>query len=84
MTICEFCLHRSAEGACRIGLNIPKTMRCKEFGPVMEKFCAKPEDFVSVEQIVEMARFFGIEKAELKRVRVIAERRALDVLEVMG
>jgi hypothetical protein len=84
MTICEFCLHRSSEGYCGIGLNIPKTMRCKEFAPGMEKFCAKPEDFVSVDQIVEMARFFGLEKTELKRVRVVAERRALDVLGVMG
>ncbi len=78
MTICEFCLHRSDQGSCRLGLNIPKTMRCKEFAPGMEKFCAKPSDFVDVDQIVEMATFFGLQKTELKKVRTIAERRATD------
>ena len=43
----------------------------------MEKFCADPADFVSPNQIVEMARFFGIDKAELKKVKVIAERKTL-------
>jgi hypothetical protein len=73
MTICEFCLHY-ADGSCRIGLNIPKTMRCREFAPGMEKFCADPADFVSPNQIVEMAKFFGIDKTELKKVKMIAER----------
>ena len=41
----------------------------------MERFCAKPTDFVSPNQIIEMARFFGLAKSELKKVRVIAERR---------
>jgi hypothetical protein len=53
-------------------------MKCREFAPGMEKFCADPADFVSPNQILEMARFFGINKAELKKVRVIAERRGLD------
>ena len=44
----------------------------------MEKFCAKRTDFVSVDQILEMAKFFGLEKTELKKVRTIAERRAID------
>ena len=43
----------------------------------MEKFCAEPTDFVSVYQIVEMAKFFGLEKTELKKVKIIAERRAV-------
>ena len=76
MTICEFCLHYS-NGACGAGLNIPKTMRCREFAPGVEKFCADPADFVSPNQIVEMAKFFGIDKAELKKVKIIAERRVL-------
>jgi hypothetical protein len=29
MIICDFCLLRSQEGVCRIGLNIPKTMKVK-------------------------------------------------------
>ena len=77
MIICEFCLLRSPEGSCRLGLNIPKSMKCREFAPGMENFCAKPADFVSVYQIVEMAKFFGIEKTELKKVKIIAERRAV-------
>lgn len=76
MTICEFCLHYS-NGACGLGLNIPKTMRCREFAPTVEKFCDNPADFVSSNQIVEMARFFGIDKTELKKVKIIADRRVL-------
>lgn len=78
MTICEFCLLHSPEGGCRLGLNIPKTMRCREFSPGIDRFCAKPTDFVSTDQIVEMAKFFGLERTELKKVRIIAERRVAD------
>jgi len=78
MIICDFCLHRSQEGQCHIGLNIPKTMKCREFAPGIERFCAKPADFVSPNQIIDMARFFGLEKTELKKVKVIAERRVTD------
>jgi hypothetical protein len=76
MTICEFCL-LYANGSCGLGLKIPKSMRCREFAPGLEKFCADPADFVSPNQIVEMARFFGIDKAELKKVKIIAETRVL-------
>ena len=75
MIICDFCLLRSQAGACSIGLNTPKTMKCREFAPGIERFCAKPTDFVSSDQITEMARFFGIEKTELKKVKAVAERR---------
>lgn len=78
MIICDFCLHYSQEGACRIGLNIPKTMKCREFAPGIDKFCAKPTDFVSPTQIIDMAKFFGIERTELKKVKIIAERRVAD------
>jgi hypothetical protein len=78
MIICDFCLHRSQEPSCNLGLNMPKTMRCREFAPGMQKFCANSRDFVSVEQILEMAKFFGLEKTELKKVKIIAERRVLD------
>jgi hypothetical protein len=53
-------------------------MKCREFTPGMEKFCADPADFVSPNQIVEMAKFFGINKAELKKVKIIAEQRSVD------
>ena len=61
-------------------MTIPKTMRCREFAPGIEKFCSDPADFVSPSQIVEMAKFFGIEKAELKKVKIIAERKVLSDL----
>ena len=76
MTICEFCLHYE-DGSCRVGMNIPKTMRCRQFAPGIEKFCANPADFVSPNQIVEMAKFFGLNNAALKKVKIIAERRVL-------
>jgi len=78
MIICDFCVLWSQEGTCRIGLNIPKTMKCHGFAPGIEKFCAKPTDFVSLNQITDMARFFGIEKTELKKVKIVAERRVAD------
>ena len=81
MIICDFCVHHSQQGVCRIGLNIPKTMKCREFAPGIEKFCAKPTDFVSPNQIVEMATYFGLGRTELKKVRIIAERVAVDALQ---
>ena len=78
MIICEFCLLHSPEGVCRLGLNIPKTMKCREFAPGIDRFCAEPTDFVSSNQIVEMAKFFGLERTELKKVKIIAERRVTD------
>jgi hypothetical protein len=53
-------------------------MKCREFSPGIAKFCAQPRDFVSVNQIVEMAKFFGIQRTELKKVQMMAERRATD------
>ena len=79
MTICEFCQHYE-NSSCRVGMNIPKTMRCREFAPGIEKFCANPADFVSPNQIVEMAKFFGLNNTELKKVKIIAERNGLSDL----
>ena len=78
MIICEFCLLHSPEGVCRLGLNTPKTMKCREFAPGIDKFCAKPTDFVSPNQIVEMANFFGLGRTELKKVKIVAERRVAE------
>lgn len=80
MIICEFCSLHTPEGSCRLGLNIPKTMKCHQFAPGIDRFCAKPTDFVSPNQIVEMARFFGLEKMELKKVKKMAERRVVEEL----
>src|SRR5512138_2831043 len=79
MILCEFCLLDSLEDVCRVGLNIPKTMKCHQFAPGIDRFCAKPTDFVSPNQIVEMAKFFGLERTELKKVKIIAERRVADI-----
>jgi len=78
MIICDFCLLRSSKGECSLGLKTPKTMKCREFSPGIERFCAKPTDFVNPNQIIDMARFFGIEKTELKKVKRIAERRVAE------
>ena len=59
-------------------MNLPKTMRCREFAPGVEKFCADPADFVSPHQIVEMAKFFGLNGSELKKVKTVAELGVVD------
>jgi hypothetical protein len=56
-----------------LGLNIPKGMSCREFAPGIEKFCSNPSDFVSPSQIIQMATFFGFKKAELKKIKLMAE-----------
>lgn len=72
--ICEFCSNYAADGTCRLGLKLPSTMSCREFRPGMEKFCADPKDFVSPNQIIQMAMFFGLQKMELKKVKLMAAR----------
>jgi hypothetical protein len=53
-------------------------MKCREFAPGIDRFCAEPADFVSPNQIVEMAKFFGLERTELKKVKIVAEKRVAD------
>ena len=79
MIVCEFCLHYSSADTCKIDLKIPKGMSCREFSPVLEKFCADPKDFVNTKQIIEMATYFGLQKTELKKVMTMAERKSQDV-----
>lgn len=83
MIVCEFCLNFTSQGGCLVGLKIPKAMSCREFGPGIEKFCADPKDFVSPNQIVQMATFFGFRKTELRKVKSMAEleesSRSMDV-----
>jgi hypothetical protein len=68
MIVCEFCLHCAEDATCKLGLK----MSCREFGPQIEKFCSDPKDFVSPNQIVEMATYFGFQKVELKKVKLMA------------
>lgn len=72
MIVCEFCL-QYRQGKCALGLNIPKGMSCREFAPVIEQFCSNPKDFVSPAQIIQMAMFFGFKKAELRKIKSMAD-----------
>jgi hypothetical protein len=74
MIVCEFCSHYQQDGKCRLGLNVPKGMSCPGFSPGMARFCANPKDFVSPNQIIQMATFFGMKGTELKKVKVMAAR----------
>lgn len=74
MAICEFCVNFTRDGTCTIGLDIRTGMTCREFRPGMEKFCSNPKDFVSPNQIVQMATYFGMGRTELKKVRLMATR----------
>lgn len=74
MKVCEFCLQFESDGTCSLGLSIPKSMTCREFGPTLEKFCSDPKDFVDPKQIVQMATYFGIKGPELRKVKLMATR----------
>jgi len=71
MIVCEFCRHYQ-KAACRLGLNLPKAMSCREFDPSMEQFCSNPKDFVNPGQIIQMARFFRFQRTELKKITLMA------------
>ena len=75
MLVCEFCLHYMQNGSCKLALNIPKGMSCREFSPGIEKFCSDPKDFVDPSQIIQMATFFGLQKMELRKVKQMAVRQ---------
>ncbi|HEY0324291.1 MAG TPA: hypothetical protein VGC66_25315 [Pyrinomonadaceae bacterium] len=77
MIVCEFCAQYKKDGECALGLNIPQGMRCREFDPGMERFCADSKDFTSPRQITEMATYFGIKGIELKKVKLMAAREEL-------
>ena len=71
MTICEFCVQRRQNGTCGLGLDLPKRMGCREFSPGIEQFCSEPDDFVNAAQIIQMATYFGIKGAEMKKVKLL-------------
>ena len=37
MKVCEFCLQFREDGACFLGLTLPKSMTCREFDPAAIK-----------------------------------------------
>jgi hypothetical protein len=74
MIVCDFCSHYQQDGKCGLGLRIPKGMGCASFVPGMARFCADPKDFVNPDQIIQMATFFGMKGAELKKVKLMAVR----------
>jgi hypothetical protein len=49
-------------------------MACHEFLPGITQFCSDPKDFVNTNQIIEMARFFGFQKMELKKIGLMAAK----------
>ncbi len=71
MTLCEFCILQQPDQSCARGLAIPKKMKCAEFTPGIERFCAKPTDYKGPEQLRQMASFFGMSGQELKRVQAL-------------
>ena len=81
MKVCEFCLHYQPDEQCGLGLKIPKTMSCREFGPGINKFFAKPSDYVSPNQIIQMAMYFGIKGSELRKVKLMAAKEESTRLE---
>jgi len=75
MKICEFCLQFRDDGTCSYGLRLPSQMHCRQFDPGIEKFCSNPADFTNAAQIIQMATFFGIKGAELKKVKNMAPQQ---------
>ncbi len=73
MTLCEFCVLQQADGRCASGRTIPKKMRCADFAPGIERFCATPADYVGPEQLKQMALFFGLAGKELKLVLALGK-----------
>jgi len=84
MIVCEFCLHYTPAGDCGMGIKIPKGMSCREFNPGIQKFCANPADFVSRNQIVQMATFFGFQRTELKKIKAMAGAEELRSAMALG
>jgi len=72
MLLCEFCDQYRSQRTCELGMNIPRRMGCREFDPSIGRFCAKPSDFVSEAQLVQMATYFDIRGPELKKIRAVA------------
>jgi hypothetical protein len=73
MTLCEFCVLQQADRVCSKGHRTPKTMKCVDFAPGIERFFSTREDYTGRGQLKQMASFFGIAGKELKRVLAMSE-----------
>lgn len=71
MTLCELCTFQQADKQCAKDLPLPPKMRCSDFTPGMERFCATPADYANKGQRYQMALFFGLKGKELKRVQAM-------------
>jgi len=73
MKLCEFCIHQKPNDQCAVDRLIPKKMKCVDFTPSIERFCATPADYTGREQLKQMAVFFGLTGKELQRVLSLSE-----------
>jgi hypothetical protein len=64
---------QQADGICSRGYRTPKTMKCVDFTPGIERFFSTRADYTGREQLKQMASFFGISGKELKRVLAMSE-----------
>jgi hypothetical protein len=74
MKLCDFCIHQNADGSCAAGRPQPQKMRCVDFTPSIERFCATPEDYTGRAQLKQMAVFFGLAGKELQRVLALGSK----------
>ena len=74
MKLCEFCIHQNADGSCAAGHRLPQKMRCVDFTPGIERFCATPADYTGRAQLKQMAVFFGLAGKELQRVLALGSK----------
>lgn len=71
MHLCELCTLQALDKNCSWGNTLPKKMKCPDFKPGVERFCATPEEYTGKTQVYEMAVFFGLKGRELKRVQTM-------------
>lgn len=64
---------QQADKSCSKGHTIPKKMKCPDFTPGIERFCAIPADYKGPEQLHQMASYFGLQGKELKRVHALKD-----------
>jgi hypothetical protein len=74
MKLCEFCIRQNADGSCAAGRPPPQKMRCVDFTPSIERFCATPADYTGRAQLKQMAVFFGLAGKELQRVLALGSK----------
>jgi hypothetical protein len=71
MILCELCTLQTTDQSCSRNNTIPKKMKCPDFTPGIERFCATPGDYTGKQQVYQMALFFGLKGKELKRVQLM-------------